>query len=89
MTNASVEAGLVFASLVLGVFNAPPAMIGWSASLAIAWWLVVHQARLHPMMQTSKPKALGSFLVAIVAIMIIHPIAFGFGYILHSIAAPK
>jgi hypothetical protein len=89
MTNALVEAGLVLASVCLGLFDVKYSFVAWTIGASLGGWVFVHETRLRTMWQTSKPKLIGSALVAVLLICSVHLIAFGFGFMFNSILAPK
>jgi hypothetical protein len=89
MTNAAIEAGFVAISLGLGLFGAHPGFLGWSVCAALGWWLLVHEARLRQMFVEAKLKVFGSIVLAYIAILVVHSLAFGFGYILHEAMGPR
>jgi hypothetical protein len=89
MKNALVEAGLVLASLLVGLLDLHVGFIGWSVSSAMGWWLLVHETRLAGLWQTAKAKAIGSLGLAFAMIGLVHLISFGLGYMFHAILAPS
>lgn len=83
--NGLVEAGLVAATLVLAIFGLSWWAAGVMIALASSWWGFVHRHRVRGMLRANPAKAIGTLALAIVFIVFVHGLGFGFGAALHAL----
>lgn len=85
MTNALIEIGLISVSVVLGIIGLPIWIIAVMVCVSLSWWGFVHHARFARMVEADPLGALGSLVLALLAMTLGHSIGYGLGYIFHSI----
>jgi sterol desaturase/sphingolipid hydroxylase (fatty acid hydroxylase superfamily) len=76
MTNAMVEVGLIFVSLVLGIMGLSAWAIVVMVGIGLSWWAFVHRGRIAQRLKASVAKSVGQFAVVLVAVICGHFVAF-------------
>jgi hypothetical protein len=89
ITNALVEAGLILATVMLGLLGLTPFALGAMVGVALLWWGFVHSAKIASMFAKGPAGALGSAVLAWVLIVIVHGFAFALGGAFHSLMGLK
>jgi hypothetical protein len=83
--NALVEAVLVTITILLAIFGvswwAAPVMM----AVATVWWAIVHRRRVAGMVRASLLQTSGTVALALVLVVLVHSVGFGFGAALHAL----
>jgi hypothetical protein len=85
LTNAVVEAGLVLATVALGIFGLPWGALGVTLLAAVCWWGFRHRSTLARMAGETPLKLAGLGAVSLVMILVVHAAAFWVASSVHGV----